>query len=117
MATTPELVKLGPAGPSSSIKSDRRRPVTVVLRQEILFVLVCHALSTACQLSIISEYIGRFHPEYSQKRSDAGERTDTHHGRSIPEEQRGMSRHGADTHVGVAHRHRDQGPHRQAGII
>src|SRR5687767_602866 len=65
-------------------------------------------------LSVVPEYISRLHPEYPQKRSDAGEGTDAHHDRSIPEEQRGMSRHGANSHVGIAHRQRDQSPHHHA---
>jgi serine/threonine protein kinase len=54
-------------------------------------------------LSIVPQNFGRLHPEYPQKRSDAGEGTDAHHDRSIPEEQRCMSCHGADAHVRIAH--------------
>jgi hypothetical protein len=39
---------------------------------------------------------------------------DAHHDRSIPEEQRGVSRHGTDSYLGIAHGDHDQGPHRQA---
>ena len=35
-------------------------------------------------LPIVPQYIGRLDPEYPQKRSDAGERADAHHDRSIP---------------------------------
>jgi hypothetical protein len=80
--------------------------------------LACRRTRRGCRsaqepLSIVPQYVGRLHPEYPQKRPDTGESTHPHHGRPVHEQQRGMSRHGADSHV-IAQAHRDQGPHDHA---